>query len=240
MATSAPSSTYNVFFLGETQSGKLILIQALKQYSNPKFTVSSEAYEDKLNERKAYVLERAKSNDTKATFKLIDTHGLNDTALFDKSNFVTIFKALEDINALQAYIDLLPEFNGNIVFVHTKADYTKPHPNETHFARALAEKENTLHRMMGRDSIPHLLIDNDIGSRKTIRNCITQNKLRELLAMAKLNQPVPLQVMMMKKTEKTRIVDQIPKAKFDEVIKASETILGFKNQVQKEVLARIT
>ncbi|KAF9317875.1 hypothetical protein BG003_000187 [Podila horticola] len=129
-----------------------------------------------LSPGKAYVLERAKSNDTKATFKLMDTPDLNDTALFDKSNIVTIFKALEDIksinfigitlannpftgglrNALQAYIDLLPEFNGNIVFVHTKADYTKPHPNETHFARALAEKKNILRRMMGRDSVPHL------------------------------------------------------------------------------------
>ncbi|KAF9309564.1 hypothetical protein BG003_009610 [Podila horticola] len=308
MATSAPSSTYNILFLGETQSGKSTLIEALKQYSDPKYTVNSvnigdgifsrtrevvnstivtdrpdyfvskdtniglervdygdfitsdqEAYEDSLNERRAYVLERAKSNDIKATFKLIDTPGLNDTALFDESNIVTIFKALEDIksinlvaitlannpftdglrNALQAYIDLLPEFNGNIVFVHTKVDYAKFHPNETHFSRALAEKKNILHRIMGRDSVPHLLIDNDIGSKKTIRNCITQNKLRELLAMAKLNQPVPLQVMMMKKTEKMRIVDQILKAKFDEVIKARETTLGFKNQAQKDVLARI-
>jgi len=60
---------------------------------------------------------------------------------------------------------------------------------------------------MGRDTVPHLLIDNDIGSIRTIRNCMTQNKLRELLAMARLNLSVSLQVMAIYKTEKMKVID---------------------------------
>ncbi|KAG0038658.1 hypothetical protein BGZ82_011311 [Podila clonocystis] len=309
MATSAPPSTYNILFLGETQSGKSTLIEALKKYSDPEYTVNrvnvgdgifsptkevgtstivtnrpnyfvskqtnngleqvnygdfisndQGAYEDELNECRAYGLERAKSSDIEATFNLIDTPGLNDTVLFDESNIATIFKALKDIKSvnlvaitvannpftdglkdtLRAYVDLLPEFNGNIVFVHTKIDYAMLHPSVTHFARSLREKKNILHDLMCRDSVPHLLIDNDIGSKEIIRNCITQNKLRELLSMAKLNQPVPLQAMVMKKTEKMRVVDIILKAKYEELIKARETTLAFKNQAQKDVRARIT
>lgn len=218
-----------------------------------------EDYEDELNERKKYRLERGEATAATATFNLFDTPGLNDTSKFDEKNLAIIFKALEGVksihlvvvtvsnnpfteglqNALKAYINFFPEFNGSIVFVHTKIDYGKLHHEERQFVSAFKEKKIILHKLAGRDSVPHLLIDNDIGSTRTIRNCITQNALRELLDMAKLNEPVVLQVMVMNKTEKMQIVDKILKAKFEEIIASREKTLGDKNQAQKAVLATI-
>ncbi|KAG0334537.1 hypothetical protein BG000_008244 [Podila horticola] len=220
-----------------------------------------EDYEDELNERRAYTMEREKSASDKVTFNLYDTPGLNDTTLFDEKNIAIIFSALEkekvpsinlvvitvannpfteDLqNALKAYVNLLPDLNGNIVFVHTRIDYSKLHPDEESFVLTLKEKKRILHQLMGRDTVPHVLIDNDIGSTRVIRNCMTQNRLRELLAMAKLNQPVTVRVMVMNKTEKMKIVDVILQDKFKLLIEKRENILRDKNKEEEEVLKTI-
>ncbi|KAF8950979.1 hypothetical protein BGZ52_000928 [Haplosporangium bisporale] len=220
---------------------------------------SQEDYADELNDRKKYILEQGEPTAAMATFNLIDTPGLNDTSKFDENNLAIIFKALEDVtsihlvvitvssnpfteglqNALKAYINFLPELNGNIVFLHTRIDYSKLHHEERQFVSAFKEKKMLLHKLAGRDSVPHLLIDNDINSTRTIRHCMTKNTLRELLAMAKLNQVVPLQIMVLNKTAKMRIVDHILKDKFEESIAARERTLGDKDQAQKAVLATI-
>jgi len=270
MAKSAPPSTYNVLFLGETQSGKSTLIEHLRKYADPDYVVNKENigdyifsytknvlsseiqtnspayfiktiknnervdygdfvieddqedYEDKLNNR-GYLLERDDSDAPKVAFNMIDTPGLNDTSLFDETNIAIIFKALVSIeainpiaitvsnnpfaeglmDALKAYIDLLPEFNGNIVFAHTKIDYAKLHPaDDSQFAESLLQKKNIFAQLSGRDFVLHLLIDNNIGTRQVVRDCITQNTLCNLLSMAKLNQPIPIRTMHMNKTEK--------------------------------------
>ncbi|KAI9242923.1 MAG: hypothetical protein BYD32DRAFT_402189 [Podila humilis] len=306
--STATRSTFNVLFLGETQSGKSTLIEHLKKYANPNYAVNKENigdsifsltknvihaeiktnspayfiskanseqrvdygefikeeepedYEDELNERRKYHLVREEPVDAPiVTFNLIDTPGLNDTSLFDESNIAIIFKALEDIeyinlivitvannpfteglrDALQAYVDLLPEFNSNIVFVHTKIDYAKLHPNDTLFADALLEKKHLLGSLMGRHSVPHLLIDNNIGTRQVVRDCMTQNTLRNLLGMAKLNQPIPLRTMRMNKTEKMRVADEILKDKYEAIIAKREDALESKDKLQKEFLGRI-
>ncbi|KAF9305997.1 hypothetical protein BGZ74_007966 [Mortierella antarctica] len=220
-----------------------------------------EDYEDELNERRQYRVERDESNSDQVTFNLYDTPGLNDTALFDEKNIAIIFSALEKekvpsinlviitvannpftedlYNALKAYVNLLLDLNGNIVFVHTKIDYSKLHPKEELSVLALKEKKRILHDLMGRDTVPHVLIDNDINSTKVIRNCMTQNRLRELLAMAKLNQPVAVRVMTMNKTVKMRIVDAILQDKFEVLIKQREEILKNKNKEEEEVLRTI-
>ncbi|KAF9323818.1 hypothetical protein BG006_001117 [Podila minutissima] len=301
--------TYNVLFLGETQSGKSTLIEHLKKYADPSYTVNKdnigdsifsltktvitsqihtnapaysiskmekgsqvqvdyggfiesddpEDYEDELNERRAYTLQREVLKTATATFNLIDTPGLNDTSLFDESNIAIIFKALKDIDsinlivitvannpfteglrdALKAYVDLLPEFNSNIVFVHTKIDYAKLHKTDVLFSASLLEKKGLLGNLMKRDNVPHLLIDNNIGTRQVVRDCITQNTLRNLLGMAKLNQPIPLRTMRMNKTEKMRIADEILKAKYEKVILQREETLEQKDKSQKEFLGRI-
>ncbi|KAF9337202.1 hypothetical protein BG006_005923 [Podila minutissima] len=220
-----------------------------------------EDYVDELNERRQYRMERDKSNSDQVTFNLYDTPGLNDTALFDEKNIAIIFSALEkekvpsinlviitvtnnpfteDLqNALKAYVNLLPDLNGNIVFVHTRINYSKLHPKEELFVLALQEKKRLLHELMGRDTVPHVLIDNDIGSTRAIRNCMTQNRLRELLAMAKLNQPVAVRVMAMNKTEKMRIVDALLQEKFEGLIKTREETLKNKNKEEEKVLKTI-
>ncbi|KAF9330204.1 hypothetical protein BG006_006822 [Podila minutissima] len=219
-----------------------------------------EDYEDELNERRKYRMEREESNSDQVTFNLYDTPGLNEIALFDEKNIAIIFSALEkekvpsinlviitiannpfteDLqNALKAYINLLPDLNGNIVFVHTKIDYSKLHPQEEQFVLTLKEKKRILHHLMGRDTVPHVLIDNDINSTRVIRNCMTQNKLRELLAIAKLNQPIPLQIMYVNKTEKMRTIEVILKQKCDAKITALEAELLGKNETMETVLAR--
>ncbi|KAG0022123.1 hypothetical protein BGZ81_008659 [Podila clonocystis] len=216
-------------------------------------------YEDELNDRRSYRLNRDELTTRPVSFRLIDTPGLNDTALNDEANIAIIFKALENIksihlvvitvannpfteglrDALEAYVNLLPELNGNIVFLHTRIDYAKMHPDDKVFSGYMAEKQRILHELMGRDTVPHILIDNDIDSKRTIRNCITQNTLRNLLDMAKLNQPIRVRVMMMNKTEKMQTVDNVLRQKCKENIIARETTLGGKNREEQVVLARI-
>ncbi|KAF9381380.1 hypothetical protein CPB97_007794 [Podila verticillata] len=217
-----------------------------------------EDYEDELNDRKTYQTGTERLTTEQVIFNLYDTPGLNDTDLTDEDNIAVIFKALEkekvpSINliiitvannpftedlqsALKTYVNLLPDLNGNIVFVHTRIDYSKLHPKEELFVITLQEKKRILHDLMKRETVPHLLIDNDILSTRTIRNCMTQNKLRELLAMAKLNQPVSLQVMVINKTEKMRIVDEILKDKFTVIVATREETLAHKHKEQKAVL----
>ncbi|KAF9381383.1 hypothetical protein CPB97_007797 [Podila verticillata] len=306
MATASP--TYNILFLGETQSGKSTLIESLKKYADPKYvidksnigdgcfsctsivhhttmrtnlpshsvsTVSSggrgqvdygaflqndqEDYEDELNESKAYLMEREESTAATVTFSLIDTPGLNDTSLADETNIALIFKALKSFSSinlvvitvannpfteglrdsLKAYVNLLSEFNGIVVFVHTKIDYAKLHPDDTKHIQSLTERKRVLNDLMGRDTVPHLFIDNDIASRRAIRNCITQNALRNILAIATLNQPIRVRVMMMNKTEKMLLLDEVLKRKYLDTINAREKTLGGKNKQEQNALAQI-
>ncbi|KAG0341635.1 hypothetical protein BG000_008447 [Podila horticola] len=305
MTATVTPMTYNILFLGESQSGKSALIESLRRYADPSYIInkdnlgngifsktnsvsaynihtdltsyyiindkgervdygafldnSHEDYEDELKDRKSYRLKREALATPSVSFRLIDTPGLNDTALNDETNIAIIFKALENIksihlvvitiannpfteglrDALQAYVNLLPELNGNIMFLHTKIDYSKLHPDEKAFGDSMTEKQNILHNIMGRDTVPHLLIDNDINSERTIRNCITQNTLRNLLDMAKLNQPIPVRVMVMNKTQKMLVVDSVLRQKCLENIRTREATLGGKDREEQEVLAKI-
>ncbi|KAF9211050.1 hypothetical protein BGZ59_008575 [Podila verticillata] len=120
-----------------------------------------ENYEDELNDRKSYhQLEREKLTAIPVPFKLIDIPGLNDTSLFDESNIAIIFETLEDIdsvnvvvitiannpyterltNAHNTYIILVSTFNPNIVFVHTRIDYSELRPEHTTFAHYMYER----------------------------------------------------------------------------------------------------
>lgn len=301
------SPTYNILFLGETQSGKSTLIESLKKYADAKYVIDKsnigdgcfsctrsvhhttmrtnlpsysvsrissggrgrvdygaflqndqEDYEDELNESKAYFMEREESTAATVTFNLIDTPGLNDTSLVDETNIALIFKALKSLSSinlvvitvannpfteglkdsLKAYINLLSEFNGVVVFVHTKIDYVTLHPDDTKHIQSLTEKKRALHNLMGRETVPHLFIDNDITSRRVIRKCITQNTLRIILAIAKLNQPIQVRAMTMNKTEKMLLLDQILKQKYLDTMKAREQTLGDKNKEEQKVLAQ--
>ncbi|KAG0359709.1 hypothetical protein BG005_000335, partial [Podila minutissima] len=111
--------------------------------------------------------------------------------------------------------------------------------DDTSFAESLKEKKRILAELVGRDSIPHILIDNAIGTKQVVRDCITQNTLRNLLSMAKLNQPVPIRTMRMNKTEKMRDVDLILRDKYEASVKARLVALGAKDQMQQNIMGQI-
>lgn len=254
------SNTFTILVLGETQSGKSMLIESFKQYANPDYAINTarigdgafshttevkierlftnlpknyifrvsdetrkrvdheafvnedqEDYEDELNDRKTYQVGREQSDQPIVYFNLIDTPGLNNTGSNETGYLENVFRRLgniSDINmvivtvsnnpftqdlkdALKSYFELLKEFKGILVFVHTKIDYAKLHRDDEQFAQLLTEKNDLLHELLGQDA-PHIMIDNDFGSKKAVRNCITQNFLRGLLERAKTNEPVVL------------------------------------------------
>ncbi|KAF9337183.1 hypothetical protein BG006_005904 [Podila minutissima] len=262
MSELAVPSTYNILFLGEVLSGKSTLVEALKKYADPSYTVNNEAigdgtssctkdvisstiqtnaptyyisslktkekvdygqffeepdqmdYEDELNERKAYVLEREEPEAAKTNIAII----FKALASIESVNLVAITISNNSFTeglmaALKAYVDLLPKFNGNIVFVHTKTDYAKLHPqDDTFFAESLKDKKRILAEL---------------------------NALRNLLSMAKLSQPVPIRTMHMSTTEKMRDVDLILWDKYEARVKARLVTLGAKDQKQQNIMERI-
>lgn len=81
-------------------------------------------------------------------------------------------------------------------------------------------------------------MDNDIGTRKIVRDCITQNTLCHFLGMAKLSEPVPIQTMRVNKTEKMQIVDAMLRSKYINSIEARSERLRVKDKEQRDILER--
>ncbi|KAG0075852.1 hypothetical protein BGZ93_011146 [Podila epicladia] len=218
-----------------------------------------EDYEDELNEREKYHLERNKSTATEVMFNLIDTPGLNNTSVLDLKTISTTFNALEPMSpinlvvvcitsnpfteslteSIKAYSSFLPEFNGNMVFVHTNIDYVRLHNDDRQFAHALEDRKRILQELVGRDSAVHFLIDNDIDSNRPVRECITHNTLRELLAMGQVDPPNSIPVRKLKKTEGMRIVDGILRFKYSQKITYLEEALDHHNQTRYSVQERL-
>ncbi|KAF9386355.1 hypothetical protein CPB97_003818, partial [Podila verticillata] len=230
-----------------TQSGKSTLIEHLKKYADPGYTVNMKnARDSTFSLTKNVIATEIHTNSPAYYIKSPKNNQRVDYGEFiNEANIAIIFKALasiESVNlvaimvsnnpfteglmeALKAYIELLPEFNGNIIFVHTKIDYAKLHPeDDTQFANSLNEKKKLLARLVSCDSIPHILINNAIGTKQVVCNCLTQNTLRNLLSMAKLNQL----------TEKMRYVDLILRDKYEVSIKVHLETLGTKAEIAKK------
>ncbi|KAG0338908.1 hypothetical protein BG004_007035, partial [Podila humilis] len=218
-----------------------------------------EDYEDELNDRKTYKLRREEADGVYSIFNLVDTPGMNDTSKFDESNLAVIFESFKNISsinlvviaiantplteglsdAIKAYIDLVPQLRDNVVFLHTNVDYAKCHHTDVQFFRGMEEKKKILQKLIGRNSVPHLLIDNDADSSRTVRMCITQNALRSLLGMAKLNQPIPVQAMVFQKTEKMLQVDYVIRTQYEDDVKKLEFMLQQKGEEQSSLLIEI-
>ncbi|KAG9062151.1 hypothetical protein KI688_006483 [Linnemannia hyalina] len=309
----------NILLIGETQAGKSTFVEAVRQYTNPSYTIdktkigtgtvsftkevartrvytdlpsynviekskgvpvgaypsppkvintdalmdeetSWEDYEERINRRRGLTLERVAPHPrTQYQFDLFDTPGLNDTNGEDEVHVNTIFRALKRLdkihlvlvmvgpnpftpsfqNALKCYMDIFPEFQGVIAFIHTKVDCTGLHPQRTDFHRKLEEKKRFLHEIMGRSNCQHFVIDCDFESTKPIRASITLNTIRRILSLAPYNEPVSINKHSLHKTAKMMAMDRIIANKYSAMIQAIVMTLSTKDALQGSILQKV-
>ncbi|KAF9278116.1 hypothetical protein BGZ74_003171, partial [Mortierella antarctica] len=189
-------------------------------------------YEDALNVRKGLESTRgpARLQET-VKFNLIDTPGLNATGGDDEKHVQGIFGGLIEAktihlliitissgpftqglqDAIKCYVDMFPDFNGIIAFVHTHFDYKDFHHARKQASKAIELRTERLHDIMGRTTFPHFKIDCDIYNKKPIRDCITQNTIQKILELATFNQPVNMLHTVVNKTRKMRDIDNVLK-----------------------------
>ncbi|KAF9901864.1 hypothetical protein EC991_005598 [Linnemannia zychae] len=222
--------------------------------------LSWEDYEESINARRGLTLERVTPYPrNQYQFDLFDTPGLNDTNGEDELHVNTIFQALKRLDnihlvlvmvgpnpftpsfqtALKCYMDVFPEFQGVIAFIHTKVDYTGLHPQRTDFHRKFEEKRNLLHRIMGRSNCQHFVIDCDFESTKPIRSSITLNTIRRILSLAPYNQPVSINKHSLHKTPKMMAMDRIVVSKYSAMIEAIVVTLSTKDAHQGSILQQV-
>ncbi|KAF9337180.1 hypothetical protein BG006_005901 [Podila minutissima] len=213
LAQSTLNQDYSILVLGD-QSGKSTLIEFLSAYADLTYVIQEDNVGDGIFSKTDKAKTTTIHTDLPSYF-VLDKAGKQ----VDYGNLIGNDKDQED------YEDELNE----------RRKYQLKRGNPT--ATVATFNINLSSR---RDSVPHLLIDNDIISTRVIRNSSTKNTPRELLAMAKLNQPVTLQLMVMNRAEKMRIIDNILKAKFEEIIATQVKTLGVKGQARQVVLATIS
>ncbi|KAG0084859.1 hypothetical protein BGZ93_007499 [Podila epicladia] len=196
-------------------------------------------YEDCINSRKNLETKRGDARLPKnVKFNLIDTPGLNATAGDDESHIQKIFHALNEAktihlllisissgpftpglrDAIKAYADLFPGFDGIIAFVHTHFDYKNRHPACAQISHAIDMRTESLRGIMGRTSFPQFKIDCDVYSKRPIRECITLNTIRKILDLATFNRPVDMLHTVVNKTRKMRDIDNFLRDKFQTAI----------------------
>ncbi|KAG0017205.1 hypothetical protein BGZ82_000818 [Podila clonocystis] len=217
-------------------------------------------YEDSLNMRKGIEVKRGDSRLKKSVkFNLIDTPGLNSTAGDDVARIQKIFGGLNKAktihlllitislgpftqglkDAIKAYVDMFPGFNGIIAFVHTHFDYKNFHSARIQVSNAIDLRMQSLYGIMGRKTFPHFKIDCDVYNKKPIRDCITQNTIQKILELATFNHAVDMLQTVINKTRKMRDIDNILRDKFEATSATIEKTLRFKDQEEGELLAQI-
>ncbi|KAG0032578.1 hypothetical protein BGZ81_010628 [Podila clonocystis] len=220
-----------------------------------------EDYESELDDRKKKYLHRC--GDPKEQemhhIHLFDTPGLNDTNGEDEVHIASIIKSLKTAgsihlvlvivgnspltpgfqSALKCYMDVFPEFQGVIAFVHTKFDYVNLHPLRKDKIASMDERKQKLHKIMGRPSCKHYVIDCDFAVTKPIRRCITQNTIREILMEVKTNFPVSIGTETVRKTPKMKDIDMIIINRYKAALAATTETLKTKDGEQSAVMSRI-
>ncbi|KAG0330784.1 hypothetical protein BG000_011461 [Podila horticola] len=216
-------------------------------------------YEDALNTRKGLETRKGDSRlAKKVKFNLIDTPGLSATGSDHESHVRKIFRSLNKAkaihlllitissgpftqglkDAIRAYVDMFPGFNGIIAFVHTHFDYKNFHPARAQVSYAIDLRTESLYEIMGSTTFPHFKIDCDVYNKKPIRDCITQNTIQKILELATFNQPVDMLHTVINKTRKMRDIDNILRDKFEDTSATIEKTLKFKD-AEEELLAQI-
>ncbi|KAF9333923.1 hypothetical protein BG006_002952, partial [Podila minutissima] len=215
-------------------------------------------YEDALNMRKGLETKKGAAQlPKKVKFNLIDTPGLNATQGDDESHVQKIFLALNKVKtihlllitissgpftyglreAIKAYVGLIPCFGGTVALVHTHFDYKNFHPTCAQESRTLGLKTECLRKILGWTTLCHFKIDCNINNKRPIRECITQNKIRRILGLAVLSQPINVLYHVIQKTRKMRDIDNILRGTFEETSILFEQTLQFKNTDEGELLA---
>ncbi|KAF9359680.1 hypothetical protein BGX26_011720 [Mortierella sp. AD094] len=227
-------------------------------YSAFIYDQSEDDYEDSINQRHEIEMVQGTPNDEMVRFDLMDTPGLNATNGEDELHVEKIFSALiksKEVHlvlitislgpfsqgfqdAIKCYVDMFPDFNGIIAFVHTHIDYKNLHPDCVKFAKSLQDKMAALNNIVGRETVPYFKIDCDLFTKKPIRNCITQNTIRRILQLAKLNNPVVMNQTVVNKTRKMRDIDNLLKDKYEATTRVIERTLRFKNEGEGDLLAK--
>ncbi|KAG0030391.1 hypothetical protein BGZ81_002729 [Podila clonocystis] len=219
-------------------------------------------YETSLNNRKNLQLKEGSSRLSKSVqFNLIDTPGLNTTKGNDEKHIRKVLENLIDLqsktkdktfhlvivtiasgpftqgleDAIRCYIEMFPDFNGIIAFVHTCFNYRNLHPACEQESHALKCRKASLHEIMGRTTFPHFKIDCD-DHKLPIRDCITQNTIRKILELAVFNRPVDIRHTVINKTQKMRTIDNILQDKIEAVSRSVHKTLRYKDQDQADLL----
>ncbi|KAG0372052.1 hypothetical protein BGX24_000807 [Mortierella sp. AD032] len=220
-----------------------------------------ENYEDALDNRKKKKLHRCGDSQEQEEhhIDLFDTPGLNDTNGQDEAHIASIIKSLQTAgsihlvlvivgnspftpgfqSALECYMEVFPEFQGVIAFVHTKFDYVNLHPLRRDKISGMEERKMKLHEIMRRPSCKHFVIDCDFEVTKPIRRCITQNTIREILMEANTNLPVLIGTETVRKTPKMKAIDRIVINKYNAILIATTETLNTKNSEQSAAMGRI-
>ncbi|KAF9347628.1 hypothetical protein BGX26_000902 [Mortierella sp. AD094] len=198
-------------------------------------------FEDALDQRNIRIIRTPSLGSPKQyQFNLIDTPGLNDTRGTDEKHIASIYKAFPDFQAaIKCYFDMFPEFHGLVAFVHTHFDYKDLHPKREEVYSHLTEKKGRLNNMMGRDTCQHFVIDCDIKSTKLIRIGITQNIIRRILSLARFNQPVAMNRVLILKSPKMRDIDNILVDRYKAILDAQRATLNSKDGTQGDILRKL-
>ncbi|KAG0348860.1 hypothetical protein BG005_011282 [Podila minutissima] len=162
-------------------------------------------------------------------FHLIDTPGLNDTKGADEQHVQKIFHALNKAktihlilitistapftqglqDAIRAYVDMFPGFNGIIAFVHTSVFYKTLHPECVDEDKVIRRKNERLYEIMGRKNFPYFKIDCDVYT--------------------VFNRPIDVLQSVVHKTRKMRDIDNILTDKYQATSETIQKTLQFKN-----------
>ncbi|KAF9351617.1 hypothetical protein BGX26_010420 [Mortierella sp. AD094] len=246
---------FNVLLLGETQSGKSTFIEFVKKYADPDYTIDlcniggsfSSCTEDVIRSTVHTNLPIAK-----VTLMISDTRGR------DEEHIGSIYKALRDAGnihlvlvtigkapfspgfqaAIKSYFDMFPEFHGLVAFVHTHFDYKNLHPKREVLSD-FTKKRGTLNKMMGRDTCQHFGIDCDIKSTRPIRIGVTQNIIRKILSLARFNQPVTMNKVLILKSPKMKVIDNILVGKYRAILDAQRVSLNSEGGTQGDILRKL-
>ncbi|KAF9172185.1 hypothetical protein BGX21_005010 [Mortierella sp. AD011] len=216
-------------------------------------------FDDVLNQRNIAIIQVPSKAPKQYQFNLIDTPGLNDTRGKDEKHIASIYKAsrysecihlvLVTIGkgpfspgfqaAIKCYFDIFPEFHGIVAFVHTHFDYKNLHPEREEVFSHHIVKKDALNDMMGRHTCHHLEIDCDVKSTRPIRIGITQNIIRRILSLAPFNQPVAMKRVLILKSPKMRVTDNILVDKLKAILDAQRKTADFKDKTQGDILRKL-